>query len=209
MKTKNWCIAISLVVFTISCTKEGIDGVNSLVKIVPEPEGSNCEVGGIRIESGLDQNNNGVLDTDEVQERRYVCNGTSGWLDKRVIIDFPADGSAYTEISTTGRILDFQIIFDFNINDYADADSIVFGAYLKSSDIRSKCIAELYNRTHLHKIDNAIIDTNSSDLQWVESKINFINDLPDQAFDLGIRLRPELQNTTATLYLPSIIIYRK
>ncbi|MCG8696992.1 MAG: hypothetical protein MI922_02975 [Bacteroidales bacterium] len=209
MKTINWFITISLVVCVISCEKEGINGVNSLVNILPEPIGKNCEVGGIRVESGLDQNGDGVLDEDEVQERRYVCNGTSGWLDKRIIIDFPADGSAYTEISTTGRILDFQVIFDFNINDYAGADSIVFGAYLKSSDSRSNCIAELYNRTHLYAIDNAIIDTNSLEFQWVESKINFIDDLPGQAFDMGIRLRTELQNTTVSMYLPSIIIYRK
>lgn len=40
-----------------------------------EPPGSNCELGGTAIESGLDTNANGVLDASEVTSATFVCNG--------------------------------------------------------------------------------------------------------------------------------------
>ncbi len=59
-------------------------GTNSLVKTVDEPAGSNCPFGGTKIETGLDANNNGVLDDSEVNAlaTSYVCNfGPSGTID--------------------------------------------------------------------------------------------------------------------------------
>lgn len=53
---------------------------NSLVKTSPEPVGTNCPSGGLRIDTGIDANGNGVLDPSEViaAQTTYVCNGTSG-----------------------------------------------------------------------------------------------------------------------------------
>ncbi len=56
----------------------GANGLNSLVSIDPEPNGSNCAFGGVRISAGLDTNRNGTLDSDEVTQTRYVCNGAPG-----------------------------------------------------------------------------------------------------------------------------------
>ncbi|MCP4755787.1 MAG: hypothetical protein GY866_33400 [Proteobacteria bacterium] len=39
---------------------------------------ANCPNGGVAIETGIDENGNGVLDDDEVDETQYVCNGVSG-----------------------------------------------------------------------------------------------------------------------------------
>ncbi len=39
---------------------------------------ANCPNGGIAIDTGIDENGNGVLDTDEVDNTQYVCHGTSG-----------------------------------------------------------------------------------------------------------------------------------
>lgn len=56
----------------------GTDGNNSLVNLVNEPAGSNCTNGGVRVETGVDDNDNGVLDPSEVEAVGYVCNGTAG-----------------------------------------------------------------------------------------------------------------------------------
>ena len=55
-------------------------GISSLVNTSDEPAGDNCENGGIKIEVGLDENGNGVLDSEEVvdSQTRYVCNGNDG-----------------------------------------------------------------------------------------------------------------------------------
>ncbi|MCC6713090.1 MAG: hypothetical protein IT344_06985 [Candidatus Dadabacteria bacterium] len=50
----------------------------TLVNASTEPPGANCENGGVKIESGRDTNQNGVLDPDEVEETFYACNGEDG-----------------------------------------------------------------------------------------------------------------------------------
>jgi hypothetical protein len=56
----------------------GAAGHNSLVSLTPEPPGVHCASGGVRIETGLDGNDNGVLDPGEVDaaQTQYVCNGS-------------------------------------------------------------------------------------------------------------------------------------
>jgi len=49
----------------------------SLVNISDESAGANCANGGSRVDSGIDQNNNGVLDSNEIQNTKYVCNSSS------------------------------------------------------------------------------------------------------------------------------------
>lgn len=58
----------------------GLDGKNTLVNTTSEPTGANCANGGTKIEVGLDTNNNGILDSGEVNSSltKYVCNGTTG-----------------------------------------------------------------------------------------------------------------------------------
>ena len=55
----------------------GKNGSTSLVSVVEEPKGENCASGGKKIEIGLDANENGVLDEDEIDSESiyYVCNG--------------------------------------------------------------------------------------------------------------------------------------
>jgi len=47
-------------------------------KATVESAGSNCPSGGARIDSGIDGNNNGVLDASEITSTQYVCNGAAG-----------------------------------------------------------------------------------------------------------------------------------
>jgi hypothetical protein len=57
---------------------EGDSGAQSLVLQVPELPGPNCPHGGTKIESGLDVNRDGQLETAEVASTSYVCDGANG-----------------------------------------------------------------------------------------------------------------------------------
>ncbi len=57
---------------------DGADGLLSLIAISDEPSGDNCVNGGVKIEVGFDGNNNDILDPEEVEKTRYVCDGTDG-----------------------------------------------------------------------------------------------------------------------------------
>ena len=58
----------------------GVDGKNTLTKTTTEAAGANCTTGGVKIEYGLDANNNGTLDVSEINATltKYVCNGAQG-----------------------------------------------------------------------------------------------------------------------------------
>jgi hypothetical protein len=58
----------------------GVDGKNTLAKTTTEAAGANCTTGGVKIEYGLDANNNGTLDAGEINATltKYVCNGAVG-----------------------------------------------------------------------------------------------------------------------------------
>jgi len=88
-------------VFVTSCSKNGSDGKNgtdgtngtngtngktALTKTTKEPAGANCKYGGTKFETGIDANNNGILDSSEVTttQTKYVCDGAgalySSWI---------------------------------------------------------------------------------------------------------------------------------
>ncbi len=58
-------------------SKDGQNGHNALVATSDEV-GANCANGGMRIDIGLDANDNGTLETTELLSTRYVCNGVNG-----------------------------------------------------------------------------------------------------------------------------------
>ena len=56
----------------------GSDGLGSLVALTDEPAGGNCEFGGTRVDSGVDDNANNILDSGEIDSSQFVCNGQPG-----------------------------------------------------------------------------------------------------------------------------------
>ncbi len=58
----------------------GNDGKNTLVKTTTEAAGVNCTTGGVKIEYGIDANNNGSLDASEINLSltKFICNGAVG-----------------------------------------------------------------------------------------------------------------------------------
>lgn len=51
----------------------GSDGFNSMAMFSTEPEGSNCELGGIRIDVGLDNDKDSLLEASEITDTDYLC----------------------------------------------------------------------------------------------------------------------------------------
>ncbi|HIG20203.1 MAG: hypothetical protein CXT67_03460 [Methanobacteriota archaeon] len=64
--------------------QNGADGTNgtnahsALAVTSSEPSGTNCANGGIKIEVGVDDDDDGVLDASEIDSTQYVCNGDDG-----------------------------------------------------------------------------------------------------------------------------------
>ena len=52
---------------------DGDDGLNSLIDLVEEPAGNNCENGGLRVNSGLDDNRDGILQSEEIDDFSFIC----------------------------------------------------------------------------------------------------------------------------------------
>ena len=56
----------------------GADGLTSLLRQTVLPFGdANCPTGGLRVDSGLDDNRDGTLAAGEIEQTRFVCNGGS------------------------------------------------------------------------------------------------------------------------------------
>ena len=69
---------------------DGTDGQAAMAMTFPEPVGEACPNGGVRIEVGVDDNGDGALTPDEVDQITHVCNGMDG-----------AEGSASSETMLT------------------------------------------------------------------------------------------------------------
>ncbi len=193
-------------IFHYGCTKQGDVGQSSLLNLIPEPAGPNCPAGGVKVMSGVDANRNGVLEDNEIQNVKYVCNGSS---DKQVIIYFPANGIGYSTTSAGGYVDTVEVLRDFNILNYANADSINFSAYLQTSDSSVSCTVNLYDMTNNVPINNTTLSSNSTPSELKITTVNFLHDLPQAPIKLGIQVRSGLEGTIVYYYLPMITIYRQ
>ena len=66
--------------------QDGQNGHNALVA-TSDDVGSHCDNGGIRVDTGLDSNNNGTLEANEILSSSYICNGTDGQNGTNASID--------------------------------------------------------------------------------------------------------------------------
>jgi PKD repeat protein len=56
----------------------GLSGTDATLRTTPVPAGNQCANGGAQVESGLDVNHNGQLDTSEVTGQTVICNAAPG-----------------------------------------------------------------------------------------------------------------------------------
>ena len=180
-------------------------GNNSLINIVDEPEGANCGDGGIKVDTGLDLDQDGILDDVEIQITRYLCNGVDGVFDEQIrLIIF--NGGINKGTSTAGL---FGELIDFDKSFWDRVYSIVFIPKVFSTSETNTAFAELYDLTNDQVIPNSTVSTNSTTPVNLES-INIFDDLPSDKIDLAIRLRSE--NSDAVAYLSGksyLMLYRK
>jgi hypothetical protein len=188
-------------------TCNGTDGLVSLVNISDEVSGGNCTSGGIKIESGLDSNDDGVLSSEEIQITRFVCNGEVG-SELRIGFNLSGTSSFSTTsnliINTDGRF----VIPNFNLDNYVGADSVAIGAMLSTANTATNCSLELYDVTNNAAISNSLISTNNTSETWVYSSTNFIADLPSGSVNLGLRLSSD-NGASVTVRNPRIFIFWK
>ncbi|HYO66950.1 MAG TPA: hypothetical protein VEU33_12795 [Archangium sp.] len=52
------------------------NGKNAAVRLIPEAPGARCPQGGTALQTGLDDNGDGSLNDDEVEQTSYVCSGS-------------------------------------------------------------------------------------------------------------------------------------
>lgn len=86
----------------------GQEGLQTLLRLDPEPEGPNCIRGGVAVSSGLDVNRNGVLDEGEVDSTAYVCNAEDLPIDLDELEAFACPGvfnGNFMEVGNNGNVM--------------------------------------------------------------------------------------------------------
>lgn len=110
--------SILMVVLLAGCGKQGPEGKKSLIDLISEAPGPNCANGGYKIVSGIDLDNNNVLDASEIQTTKYICNGVNGNNSLAALVPEPAGPNC----TTGGYKLNTGI--DINGNNVLDANEI-------------------------------------------------------------------------------------
>ncbi len=93
--------------------KQGKNGAAALLKTTKEPAGKNCEYGGLKIETGVDLNGNGILDSNEINKNSvsFICNGAP-----TDAFDVTGSGcSIQTVDDTSNNFILFSLIFLLSI----------------------------------------------------------------------------------------------
>ena len=77
--SSRWIIASSLSLLAAACSSNSTYATRETVTLVTTATTAACPNGGVAIESGIDYNDNGVLDPSEVMTTSNVCNGGPGY----------------------------------------------------------------------------------------------------------------------------------
>ena len=205
-KKSTVCLLVLLI--TIGCTKQGQDGLNSLIDIQNFSSNSSCPSGGLAIKSGLDKNRNNILDSNEVTNTKYLCNGQNASSDKQILL--PINFSANT--TSTIPVIGGELV-KFSKKNYPNVDSIILVANPYIGDATNTAIVELYNITDNVPITNSIIISSNlpgnTTIRPFLLSSNVYNSLPDKEITLGISLKSGSQGKFAASGTCYLILYRK
>lgn len=172
----------------------GVDGNISLVNVTDEVAGDNCENGGVKIESGVDDNGNGTLDEEEISVTRFICNGIDGGFDEQIRLVIY---SSKVAACTCGANRFEGDLIDFDKRNWVGVDSIIFIPSMYADLTGFPAFAELYDQTNSQVIANSTVSTSNTTATHVKS-INIYDDLPEEEVDLSIQIRTENPNINAT-----------
>jgi hypothetical protein len=135
------------------------NGKNSLINVKSEPSGINCSKGGLKIETGLDNNGNGILDSNEISQTKFICNGDNGISSLTTITSEPSG------INCKAGGFKIQIGLDVNGNLILDQNEIQSTKYLctpESSGQNDKLVRL--------EIGESNVGTNSTEWYLIEYK---------------------------------------
>lgn len=142
----------------------GNNGISSLVKTGVEPAGTHCKDGGVKIESGEDENNNGQLESSEITATRYVCNGedpSSGGSEKKSLNKAPqVQISGMSPGNTGDTTTDFS--FFSNASD-PDGDTLFYEWNLADGTTSTmKNVSHRYATPGTYKVNLRVSDGETS-----------------------------------------------
>jgi len=107
----------------------GTDGLATLATVTAEAAGANCANGGQRLDIGIDDDSDTVLDAGEIDYTSYVCNGADGasdWSQLSNVPDFKS--AAFADVgNTAGDIPVFVACGTCSDNQYATESACTGG----------------------------------------------------------------------------------
>ncbi|MEM6532574.1 MAG: DPP IV N-terminal domain-containing protein [Myxococcota bacterium] len=146
-------------VWIIGCSGDdgarGIDGergLAGLVAVADVESGAECAAGGVRIDSGADDNGNGTLEADEIDASRFVCNGAAGTNGADAVARL-SDEPAGSNCPFGGTRIDIGI--DTNENETLDSDEVTdtqFSCDLSADAFEGVIYASDINRTNISEL---------------------------------------------------------
>jgi len=181
--------------------------------------GEFCAFGGLKIETGLDQNNNSVLEENEIQAINYVCNGENGQNSSEIsTIRIPFNLAYAWRIPSdiwTSEIQD-GLLYGFNIDDYEDFDSIVFVSQFNRGDESTDTLwLRLYDYTGNQGISDSELFSVIPDSQLIDPDKrvlrsgNFYNSIFSGPRTLGIQFKKETSGDQAiSIHHAEIILHK-
>lgn len=131
--------------------------------------------------------------------------GKDGGYDKQIRLDFNIiDTLISTDTVGTTTAPPFRIL-KFNKSNYLNVDSIVFAAFLRTSDTAITCRLMLV-------VDTVAVDTlksNKASFTFVESR-NLFSILPsNKEVSLAVRLASSKKDTPVQALQPAVYLYRR
>lgn len=164
-----------------------VAGRSSLVNVVDEPEGVTCPNGGIKIDTGIDDNSDGTLEVEEIDITRYICNGLNGGFDEEIRLVFNFGVSFWT--TTSSQIIEGTAgLYQISLENYVGIDSVALVGVLATTNASSTCMLELYDLTNSTVIASSQVSTSNTSDTWLSSTVNFIDNLPTSSIDYGLQL---------------------
>lgn len=191
-----YTLGLFLLIASTSCNNKVDNGYNSLIDIVPEPIGSNCNNGGYKIMSGLDINRNDELDMDEIQNEEFLCNGEIGSNGYNSLVDLIPEPIG--ENCSNGG---YKIVtgIDINANNVLDTEEILKEEFICNGEIGNNGQNSLVqvipeegneNCTNGGYLINTGLDLNADNIlseDEIQSSVYICNGL-NGATDIQIRL---------------------
>lgn len=164
----------------------GIDGEMSLLVITNELAGEYCPAGGVKIDSGVDINGNSILDSEEIVQTQFICNGVYDNV-VRINIGLPYVGLSFGSFLGWTQLPKAPNLQYFSLDNYSAIDSAILLVTDGKIDINFSATIELYDLTNDKPITNSAIIIDS-DIETDSYSQNILDYIPVEELNYGIKI---------------------